>query len=306
VHIENVSTQANGSFNATWTVPRSIAPAYITLAVWYPGSDFYAEAHDECTVCVQSKTTLALLSPTKTTVNQNTNLVIRGTVTDDQGQPVKNIGVAISSPSLHQNVTTDENGLFNTSLLIPSSFPTGTTNVRIACTGTPVYLASQVQMEVTVTGAGPSSLLIVLLLAIAGAALLSLVLLRRRRNRRKHFEIQRSLEDIITEALSSLQTGSDHRKTVVDCYQKMCDLLMQKGVIKDASQTPREFALVAKAYLRVPPENLYEFTKVFEKARYSSREINENDREKAIRCLRNIVFAPVHGRRPRKTRGVSG
>jgi hypothetical protein len=86
----------------------------------------------------------------------------------------------------------------------------------------------------------------------------------------------------------------------------MCDLLVQKGVIKDATQTPREFALVAKAYLRVPPENLYDFTKVYEKARYSSREVNEKDREKAIRCLRKIVFAPLVGRRVRKTRGVSG
>jgi len=304
--VGNASTGGTGMFDTTWTVPRTVPPSNITIAVWFSGTDRYAEAHDERIVCVQSKTSLELLSPTVTTVHLNSNLTVTGKITDDQGQPVRSIGVEIIGTTMYRNVTTDENGLFNASLFFPDSFPTGTTSVRIACPGSYAYLPSQTQMDVTIVGVEPSYLPGIILLAIGVGAILGFVLVRERKKRKTHFEIQRSLEEIITEALSSLQTESDHRKTVLDCYQKMCDLLVQKGVIKDATQTPREFALVAKAYLRVPPENLYDFTKVYEKARYSSREVNEKDREKAIRCLRKIVFAPLVGRRVRKTRGVSG
>jgi hypothetical protein len=303
--VSNASTREDGTFDTAWTIPRTVPPSNITICVRYPGTDLFAEAEDEQTICVQSKTFLTILLPIATTINQNTTVVMAGNVTDDQDEPVRNVHVAITGNDISRNATTDENGRFNASIYFPLSFPPGKTTVRIAFEGTGVYLPSQIQKEFIIVEVGPSYLPVIIALAVTLGSIAGVILILRARKRKKHHDIQRSLEEIITEALSRLQTETDHRKTVLDCYKKMCELLLRKGVIKDATQTPREFALAARAYLRVPPENLYDFTKVFEKARYSSREVNEKDREKAIRCLRKIVFAQVQGRRAVKTPGVS-
>jgi hypothetical protein len=229
-----------------------------------------------------------------------------GNITDNQEEPVRDVRVEITGKNIYRNVTTDGNGQFNASLFFPRSIPLGKMTFMIAFKGTSVYLPSQAQKDFAIVEVGQTYLSAIIACTAAAGIIAGVLLFMKLRKRKKHFEIQCSIQEIISEALSRLQTEADHRKTVLDCYKKMCELLMQKGIIKEAYQTPREFALIAKAYLRVPPENLYEFTKVFEKARYSSREINEKDREKAIRCLRRIVFAQVHGRRIKKTQGVIG
>jgi hypothetical protein len=304
--VSNTSTREDGTFETTWTIPLTFPPANITIAVRFPGTNLYAEAYDERTVCVQSQTFLTILLPVNSNVKRNTTVVLVGNITDDQDEPVRDVRMEITGKNIYRNITTDRNGQFNASLFFPRSIPLGTMTFMIAFKGTSVYLPSQAQKDFTVVEVGQSYLSIIIACATAVGIIIGVLLFMKVRKRKKHFEIQYSLQEIITEALSRLQTEADHRKTVLDCYKKMCELLMQKGIIKEAYQTPREFALVAKAYLRVPPENLYEFTKVFEKARYSSREINEKDREKAIRCLRRIVFAQVHGRRIKKTQGVIG
>jgi hypothetical protein len=304
--VGNTSTRSNGSFTTQWSIPRMSPLGNITMKAWFPGTELYAEAYDEQTVLVQSDTSLHILLPVVTDINQNSTFIVGGKIVDDSGQPVGNVHVEVSGNSIHRTMTADRNGQFNASIFIPSSFPSGKTTFTIEFKGTAVYNPSQVQKEFTIIEVGPSYLFAGIGLAIILGIIIGSFLFITIRKRNRRYEIQRSLEEIITEALSRLQAEKDHRKTVLDCYKKMCELLMQKGVIKDAAQTPREFALVAKAYLRVSPENLYEFTKVFEKARYSSREINEKDREKAIRCLRRIVFAQVQGRRGKKTQVVSG
>jgi hypothetical protein len=307
--VGNISTQADGSFETSWRIPQTSPLGNRTIAVRYPGTELYAEAQDEEMILVQSGTLLTLLLPTSTSFQQNTTFTMAGKLTDDRNQPINNAGVQITGGTIHQNATTDSSGQFNTSIVIPASFPSGKTAFSVVFKGTLVYHPSQLSKEFDIIEAGsssPSYLFIVIGLIAASGVIVGVVLFLIMRKRRKHFEIQRSLEEIITEALSRLQTEKDHRKTVLDCYKKMCELLMQKGVIKDAAHTPREFALVAKQYLQLPPENLYDFTKVFEKAAYSSKEINEKDREKAIRCLRRIVFARVQTRKAKKPQEVSG
>ena len=306
--LENISTGTDGSFATTWQVPGSVPPSNITVAVRFPETDIFAEAYDEQSVCVQSETFLTILRPSTGTINQNSTIVLVGALTDDQNESVRNVSLMISGNGFVRNTTTDEDGRFNASILIPQSFPKGKLVFRIAFPGNSFYLPSEIQKEFLVVEVGSSYLPIIIALALLVGVIVGILILLflKRRKQKKHYEIQRSLEEIISEALTRLQTGTDHRKTVLDCYKKMCELLLCKGIMKEEAQTPREFALIAKTYLRIPPENLYDFTKVFEKARYSSREINEKDREKAIRCLRNIVFAPVQGRRAVKTQGVSG
>jgi hypothetical protein len=306
IAVGSVSTIADGAFETSWIIPPTSSLGNRTITVRFPGTEIYADASDEHAVLVQSKTSLEILLPVTTNIKKNTTFVIAGKVTDDQSQPASNVRVEITGKTISRNATTDRNGQFNASIFIPASFPSGKTTFIIASKGTLVYQPSQIQKDVDIIEVGPSYLSIIIACAAAVGIIIGVLLFMKLRKRKKHFEIQYSLQEIITEALSRLQTEADHRKTVLNCYKKMCELLMQKGIMKEASQTPREFAMIAKTYLRVPPENLYEFTKVFEKARYSRREINEKDREKAIRCLRRVVFAQVQGRRIKKTQGVIG
>ena len=74
----------------------------------------------------------------------------------------------------------------------------------------------------------------------------------------------------------------------------MCNWLGRQGVNKGDFQTPREFAMATKNYLNVSPEGLYTLTQIFEKARYSKHEINVEDKDKAIKCLNEIISTTVN------------
>ena len=96
------------------------------------------------------------------------------------------------------------------------------------------------------------------------------------------------------QTIDNLKTGTDYRKSVLDCYKQMCNWMNGRGVRKVSHQTPREFAMTAKNFLNVSPESLYNLTQIFEKARYSTHDINVEDRDKAIKCLNEIIAAPVN------------
>jgi hypothetical protein len=74
----------------------------------------------------------------------------------------------------------------------------------------------------------------------------------------------------------------------------MCNWLRSRGVNKADCQTPREFAMAAKNYISISPDTLYNLTQIFEKARYSKKNISLDDRNKAIKCLNEIIAAPIN------------
>ena len=79
--------------------------------------------------------------------------------------------------------------------------------------------------------------------------------------------------------ISELKNEKDFRKTVIDCYKQMCDWLNNNGVKRSSYQTPREFAMASKAHLKISEENLYALTQIFEKARYSTHEISNDEKD---------------------------
>jgi hypothetical protein len=306
--IKTISTASNGSFESILTIPQNTSLGNITIHVHYPGTNVFAEANAEQQILVQSKTHLVIISPSQKQFHQNQTFILSGIITDDINQPLAFEKITLTGGLIQANATTNKTGSFNSSIHVPVTFSPGSTAITATYKGNQKYLALQHQIQILILPQDSSneSYLFYLLAGVVIAFTIVIIIVFVYRKRRRYEEIQQSLEDIISEALSRLQTEPDHRKTVLDCYKKMCELLLRKGVIKDAAQTPREFALVAQVYLRVPPENLYDLTKVFEKARYSSREISESDRAKAIRCLRKIVFAPLRGRREKKSMELTG
>ncbi|MBN1280220.1 MAG: Ig-like domain repeat protein [Candidatus Thermoplasmatota archaeon] len=302
----NTTTSAAGSFATTLTIPVNCSLGNATLIVLYPGDSGYAEARDTETLLVQSDTTITLTMPSITAFFQNVTFLVIGTLNDDQEAPLAGMPLQITGDFPRRNATTDTNGSFNVSMYIPRSVSTGNHAFRVSFSGTEVYRESTVEktVQILTESTGPYPLLFGL-----AALLLSIVLVVGflfLRNRKKKRDIKQSLEEIIALTLSRLQTEKDHRKTILECYQKMCELLEKKGIRKEEGYTPREFALVAREYLAIQPDHLYELTKVFEKARYSDHDINEQDREHMFRCLKTIVFSPVQKIRRKPLGKVSG
>lgn len=103
-----------------------------------------------------------------------------------------------------------------------------------------------------------------------------------------------SIEEIAAKTIHSLKADGDCRKSVINCYKQMCSWLRHRGVNKADCQTPREFAMATKNYISISPDTLYNLTQIFEKARYSKQDISQDDKEKAIKCLNEIIAAPVN------------
>ena len=75
----------------------------------------------------------------------------------------------------------------------------------------------------------------------------------------------------------------------------MCRWLNKHGLERKLDITPREFEEKASQILPSSIESLSTLTRVFEKARYSSHEISKEERDIAIRSLREIMETPIIG-----------
>ncbi|MCX6666419.1 MAG: DUF4129 domain-containing protein [Euryarchaeota archaeon] len=299
--VANKTTTSNGTFETIFVIPHESLVGNRTLGVRFPGIATYAEANAEKILFVHTDTHINLTSPSKNQINRNVTVIVAGFLADENNNPLENMPLQITGSLINENMITGENGSFACTVNVPASFSQKSVLITVTFPGSSTYHLSTTQLELEITGdLFSESLLIMIIVVTVLAISITCIFIVRLKKKQKRKEIQLSLEEIINQTLSLLQTEKDHKKTVVDCYKKMCELLHQKGIIKESSQTPREFALVTKEYLSMPPECLYDLTKVFEKARYSRHEINERDREKAIQCLRTIVFAPVHRRKKNK------
>jgi hypothetical protein len=107
------------------------------------------------------------------------------------------------------------------------------------------------------------------------------------RNRRP-----RPLEDVRKAAEKALkQTGAGEglRNTVIRCYAEMISVLHEKrGIDRRASMTPREFEtrLLSAGF---PGEAVDQLTWLFERVRYGSKELTEEEESEALHSLESIV-----------------
>lgn len=289
------TTSSQGKFDENLAIPEDSSLGEIIIKGHYPGNDLYAEANAEQIIIVQAETQLILTSPSEKNIEQNETILISGVLTDNIDQPVGNVSVSINWNIHSADVTTDSSGIFNLTYDIPHTAPLGISNIAVEFAGNDYYLLSQNTMQIEIVPPGftqeeSQNTYILLAIAIGVIVLIiGVVMLFRKRK----IEETPTIEEIASQTITKLRTEGDHRKTVINCYKQMCDWLSTKGVKKDSYQTPREFALATKGFLKMSPESLYALTQVFEKARYSKHEVSGEDRDKAIKCLSEILSAPV-------------
>jgi len=94
--------------------------------------------------------------------------------------------------------------------------------------------------------------------------------------------------DILDKAVQELRQGSEYRRTVLECYKRICEILETRSKIDGTPLTAREFETSVVNRLKLDSPYLSQMTDVFEVARYSSHEISKSEADLAINCLENL------------------
>lgn len=292
----NTTTSSEGKFDENLTIPRNSSLGNVTIKVHYPGDDLHAEANAEQTLFVKADTKLTLTLPSNKKIKQNETIVISGTLTDNINQSIGNATVSIHWGTYSKNLVTHSNGTFNVTYLVLPTASLGVSKITANFSGNYYYLSSQDAIGVEIispifTEGETQNKYILLAIAVVVIVIMLVVIIMLFKKRK--IEEGPTLEEIASQTISKLKTEYDHRTTVINCYKQMCELMSHRGIKKDSYQTPREFAMVSKGFLKISPESLYILTQIFEKARYSKHDISSEDRDKAIKCLNEILNAPV-------------
>jgi len=294
----STTTSSQGELEESFQIPGNSSLGNITIRAHYPGTYLYAEANAEQTILVQTETYLTLTSPSESQVEINETITIGCILTDDMEQPVRDVSINIDWDINNTDVITDFNGTFNITYKIPSTAPLGTITITAEFSGNEIYLPSEDTIQIEIVPAGYTAgddesqnnyILLAIAIGAVAAILVVIIMLFKKRK----VEEGPTIEEIASQTIDRLKTEKDYRKTVIDCYKQMCNWMGNNGVKKDSYQTPREFAMASKGHLQMSPENLYSLTQIFEKARYSPHEINSDDKEKAIKCLSEIILTTV-------------
>lgn len=298
--VSATTTNSQGTFEKTINIPDDSPLGNITVKVKYPGNFQFAEAVAEKIIFVQSETQLKIDAPSKTNLEQNETIFINCTLKDSSGNPIENALIYINWPVFSVDGKTDSDGNFNISYKISPTETLGSSTITAEFNGTNVYLPSKYPKNVKIVPEGyveeqtpqKESQNIYWLIAIAIIIIIIVgvfIMFKKQENRQGP-----NIQEIASRTVNQLRTENDHRKTVLNCYKEMCNWLNRQGVHKGAFQTPREFAMATKNFLRISPEGLYTLTQIFEKARYSKHNIDVEDRNNAIKCLNEIISNPVN------------
>jgi len=93
---------------------------------------------------------------------------------------------------------------------------------------------------------------------------------------------------VLDDAVSKLEMGGEYQRTVLECYRQITEILEKKSAITGKTLTAREFKEMVSGRLGIDTPYLAEATELFELARYSEREITEDQAKAAIHCLSNL------------------
>jgi len=105
-------------------------------------------------------------------------------------------------------------------------------------------------------------------------------------------EMQRiGVANVLDDAISELRRGNEYRRTVLECYRRISELLEAKSSIDGKPLTAREFERTVSTSLKLDTPYLSQVTDIFERARYSRQEISKDNAEFAIESLTKLSSA---------------
>ena len=145
----------------------------------------------------------------------------------------------------------------------------------------------------------PESALVFLILILFAGTSLAVILTTRRRNvtlatgfeEGELSEQRREVANIFDQTISNLRGGGEYRRTVLECYRRICEILESRSKIDGRLLTAREFEETLGDRLKFSSPYLAQITQIFEDARYSTHEITGREADTAIDCLTHLSSA---------------
>lgn len=98
-----------------------------------------------------------------------------------------------------------------------------------------------------------------------------------------------AVASILDNAVAKLNSGSEYRETVLQCYKLISQALEKKSALDGKPLTAREFRDKVSEILRFDSPYLSRATDLFELARYSQDEITREEALAASDCLSNLA-----------------
>jgi uncharacterized protein YneF (UPF0154 family) len=109
--------------------------------------------------------------------------------------------------------------------------------------------------------------------------------------KKKEVKVERKVittQEAMERAIYKVKIGKDVRGAILAAYKEMEKLMKSRGVEDKKYYTPREFREFALQTLRISPKPVDTLTNLFEIARYSTHEMNEEHRRMALKALEDI------------------
>ena len=105
----------------------------------------------------------------------------------------------------------------------------------------------------------------------------------------KETEVKKEIpKKYVERAIYHLKLGEDVRGSILKAYREMEKIIKSKGIEDKNYYTPREFRNVIVSKLKISPAPVDSLTSLFEKARYSTVEMTEEDRDETLKYLEMI------------------
>jgi hypothetical protein len=138
----------------------------------------------------------------------------------------------------------------------------------------------------------------ILLVALFAVILIPILRFRRGKDAFGTISKNEKMEEstLVREAIGELKgtANEDLRGVVLNTYRQMLHLV-QERIGGTGPMTPRELAELTIGRLNWPENDVRGLTEVFELARYSTKELSEKEKEKAIDCLDGIEQSIASG-----------
>ena len=93
---------------------------------------------------------------------------------------------------------------------------------------------------------------------------------------------------VLQGAVASLWNGTDPRSVIISCYRSLTEILQRSGAVNSPTMTAREFEVSSQRVLSVRHDTIHRLTALFEKARYSDKDISKDEVSEAEDTLTEL------------------
>jgi hypothetical protein len=322
VPLTTVLTDIDGNFSVRSFVPNQLEVGATEVRLSYNGSQFYTSSHNSSTLYVRSHTLLrfAKIFPNQTTFDKDGTIGGEVQLTDDIGNPLGNqtikifwakqgedpVAVATDRSKEIKINKTDNSGKVYFNITYHDGIPQD--NVQLEnrsfyaiFDGYFINTTFGISSEILIHSMAnrtfqyrvyakliPQNYFLLILLLVVSIVCVVVGYMFYEMNKRRAL---RGMQTIIRKAADQLVAGNEYAAVIFKAYRKLAANMKRYGYMRRDSETFREFEDAIRQALPIDQHAMDDFIAVLEEARYSSHEMGEPDRDRAIESLRRVQFS---------------